>query len=135
MTTPINYKAGGEDLVSAFIAYKESPPDSGHPISLASFAAGFNAAKTQYIERREVEHASDASECDMADNIGITPYTVSRCNADDELYGPIHSSSDAHATTCGRSINHGWWIITNGFDGPVTCKKCLRAMHNLVDKA
>jgi len=58
-------------------------------------------------------------------------YTVSRCretkNPDRtvDFYGPVHGSRDAIETVCGQKIDGGnWYILTNCFDGEVTCKKC-----------
>lgn len=56
-------------------------------------------------------------------------YTMSRCKKNDELYGPRHASSDGEKTFCGQSSDHNWWIVTNGFDGVVTCKKCIKASN------
>jgi len=54
-----------------------------------------------------------------------TLYTVSRCRNDNTFYGPCHGSDDGKETTCGKLIDHQWFIVTNAFDGLVTCKKCL----------
>lgn len=53
-------------------------------------------------------------------------YTVSRCRNNEELYGAIHGSSDAIITHCGIELDHNWWVVTNAFDGNVTCKKCKK---------
>jgi hypothetical protein len=57
---------------------------------------------------------------------------MSRCKKDDELYGPLHASSDGENTLCGQSSDENWWIVTNGFDGVVTCKKCIK-INSAVD--
>jgi hypothetical protein len=44
-------------------------------------------------------------------------YTVTRCRKDETFYGPIHFSSDAITTSCGKSIDHNWYVITNDFTG------------------
>lgn len=53
-------------------------------------------------------------------------YTVSRCRLDNSLYGPVHGSSDANTTHCGKEIDHNWYVISNAFDGNITCKKCIK---------
>jgi len=56
-------------------------------------------------------------------------YTVSRCRKDDSLYGPVHGSMDGQKTACGQDIGDGWYIVTNGFDGEITCRKCLAILR------
>lgn len=54
-------------------------------------------------------------------------YTISRCRKSGDLYGKVHGSMDASITTCGINCEgEDWWIITNAFDGEITCGKCLR---------
>lgn len=53
-------------------------------------------------------------------------YTVSKARLDDgTLYGPVHGSVDGVLTQCGQDINEKWMILTNGFQGVMTCKKCI----------
>jgi hypothetical protein len=52
-------------------------------------------------------------------------YTVSRCKADDSPYGLEHGSDDGESTLCGQNIDHNWYILSNAFDGKITCKKCV----------
>ena len=54
-------------------------------------------------------------------------YTIRRCRKSGAFYGSVHGSMDATTTTCGVVCEgEGWWILTNAFDGEITCKKCLR---------
>ena len=56
----------------------------------------------------------------------IFDHTVQRIKSDDTLYGPVHGSHDGgHNTVCGQDINHKFWILTDNYDGEVTCKLCL----------
>lgn len=55
-------------------------------------------------------------------------YTVMRVNKKDELYGKIHGSNHADKTLCGLEINENWWIVSNAFDGEITCPKCLKSL-------
>jgi hypothetical protein len=57
-------------------------------------------------------------------------YTVRQCRKDDTLYGPTHGSQDANTTACGKEIDSNWYIITNGFDGKITCKDCIKLLKN-----
>ena len=56
-------------------------------------------------------------------------YTLRRCRKDDTLYGPSHGSSDGNVTLCGIETDHHWWIVTNAFNGLVTCKKCEKVAN------
>ena len=56
-------------------------------------------------------------------------YTVTKCRKDDTFYGPVHFSSDADTTACGKRIDHNWYVITNDFSGKATCKKCLKISY------
>lgn len=38
----------------------------------------------------------------------------------------IHGSVDAQTTLCEKTITDRWVIITNEFDGEITCPKCIR---------
>lgn len=54
-------------------------------------------------------------------------YTVSRCKADDTLYGPIHWSDDGELTFCDQDLSeNAWFILTSDFSGEATCKKCIK---------
>jgi hypothetical protein len=55
-------------------------------------------------------------------------YTASRCRKDNTTYGPIHGSMDSGHTLCGQEMDHRWFILTNAFNGVVTCKRCLQRM-------
>ena len=59
-----------------------------------------------------------------------TMYTVSRCKKDNTLYGPTHGARDVDETVCGQEIDDDWWIVSNAFDGVVTCKKCLDILND-----
>jgi len=57
-----------------------------------------------------------------------TIYTVSKVTKNDKCSGPIHAAHDDTITVCGQKIDHTWYIVTNAFDGTVTCKKCLKIL-------
>lgn len=60
-------------------------------------------------------------------------YTVSKIRLkSDDLYGPVHASDDGYVTVCGVEIarNGKWYIVTNSFDGIVTCCKCNRILES-----
>jgi len=64
-----------------------------------------------------------------------TPYTVQRCRDKDNpdgtprLYGPTHGSWTGNETLCGLETGDSWFIVTNCFDGKVTCKACNKALQ------
>ena len=51
-------------------------------------------------------------------------YTTSRAKMDNTLYGLTHASSNASFTLCGSYIDEKWMILTNNYDGKITCRKC-----------
>lgn len=60
----------------------------------------------------------------------ITPeYTLSRCRKNDDLYGKMHGGNDCNKTLCDLVTNENWWIVTNNFDGQITCPKCLKIIE------
>ena len=54
-------------------------------------------------------------------------YTVQRIkvNTSNGFYGKVHGSKDAEITLCGQELDYYWYILTDNFDGEITCKKCL----------
>jgi len=56
-------------------------------------------------------------------------YTARRCRNNGDLYGPTHGSMTGDKTDCGKNMDHHWWILTNAFDGEVTCLECIK-LHN-----
>lgn len=57
-----------------------------------------------------------------------TLYTVRKCRKDDSLYGDIHGCDNIEKTVCGLDIDENYWIVSNAFDGEITCKYCLQVM-------
>jgi hypothetical protein len=53
-------------------------------------------------------------------------YVVTRCRKSGEFFGPKHASVDGEKTLCGRVVDYRWIIVTNRFDGVVTCRKCIQ---------
>jgi hypothetical protein len=58
-----------------------------------------------------------------------TLYTVRLCKKDGTFYGAIHGSEDGDRTICGKELDERWCILTNNYDGEVTCKKCLKVCY------
>jgi hypothetical protein len=56
-------------------------------------------------------------------------YTIQRITKDDKLYGPIHGAHNALGVLCGFALDESWYILTNNYEGEVTCKKCLRVLE------
>ncbi len=52
-------------------------------------------------------------------------YTVQKISKKDKVYGVVHGSYNVRETICGVDINENWTVITNDYDGKITCKKCL----------
>lgn len=59
----------------------------------------------------------------------LTLYTTRRCRKNGDLYGKTHGSMDGGKTVCGEDMDEKWWILTNAFDGRVTCKRCLDVIN------
>jgi len=56
--------------------------------------------------------------------------TPSRSYGANDLHGPTHGSMDCHITLCGLPMDENWYVLTNGFDGEITCKKCQQKLVN-----
>jgi len=56
-------------------------------------------------------------------------YTVQRRRTGDgSLYGNVHGSEGCNWTLCKLEISENWYILTNNYDGKITCPKCLKVM-------
>jgi len=58
-----------------------------------------------------------------------TRYTVQKITKSDKFFGPIHGAMDDQKTVCGLNLDSNWYILSNMFDGLITCKKCLKKIH------
>ncbi len=58
-------------------------------------------------------------------------YTIQRCTAKGDRYGPSHYSEDAMRSLCGKNLDKpgAWWILTNEGNDTCTCKKCRKAFE------
>ena len=57
-------------------------------------------------------------------------YTVQKITKEGDLFGLIHGSLNANFTLCGKATDERWYILTNCFDGDMTCEKCKRIFKN-----
>ena len=62
----------------------------------------------------------------------LSLYTVQKINNKDQLYGAIHGSSCGDETLCGIALTNKWYVLTNAFDGEITCKKCLKRIKQAI---
>lgn len=56
--------------------------------------------------------------------VSSTVYSVRRIKRDMKAHGPHHGSRDGYSTVCGKSLDDGWYITHNNYDGPITCRAC-----------
>ena len=56
-------------------------------------------------------------------------YTTRRCRKNDVLYGSTHGSMNGDITLCGKNIDENWWILSNEFNGEVTCLECIKVCN------
>lgn len=59
-------------------------------------------------------------------------YTVMHSIKEHYYYSiePIHGSMDLKKTICGKNIDDTWMILTNAFDGEITCPECVKLFAN-----
>ena len=57
-------------------------------------------------------------------------YTVKHSKKEHYYYSaePIHGSADLNETICGKIIDDTWMVLSNAFDGDVTCPECIKLL-------
>ena len=51
---------------------------------------------------------------------------------DGSLYGNVHGSAGCNWTLYKLEISENWYILTNNYDGKITCPKCLKVMEKTI---
>ena len=64
----------------------------------------------------------------------LPEYTVYRCKSkkDDSRKGHIHFANNVEfslITSCGKSLDENWYVVTTHHDGTATCPECNK-LHN-----
>lgn len=56
-----------------------------------------------------------------------------RCKSkkSDILIGPYHAAIGDY-TLCDKEINESWITHTEGENGPITCKKCIKKIKQII---
>ena len=61
-------------------------------------------------------------------------YATRKISKQNRLYGTVHGSN-GDETLCGKELNYTWYLLSNGNNHKLTCKRCIQLDGAVIDLA